>query len=193
MPPQAYKFRFAWVDCVEPLCESAARNNIVEDEIEPNKFVLADCRVKTKEMVPNRKHASKWVFDGGKDRKIEYTVVDGGKMRYPTNIRDRIKECSVSRTPWSRPMNQIMESPSCVVKSWIRLQKCNTCCCRKGLVSTSVSLALIQGSQQTCGTWLSVVDWFVRSYVSFIRMITVVDRYGGRCFNKVYEGNTNKP
>merc|ERR1711918_194541 len=113
------KWRFAWVDCIEPLCESAARNNIVEDEVAPNKFILADCRVKAKEERP--------LFDGRETRNISYTVIDGGKMSYPTDIRDRIKACNVTKTPWARGGSGmysgiLMRPPSCAIKASVRLQ-----------------------------------------------------------------------
>jgi len=176
LPYRGDKTRFAFIDCIHPLCESAGgRHNVVEEEIEPNKFVIMDCR--------NKKIKKK--------KNMDYVVVDGGKAEYPLQLTDRIKFCSALTTQFSRPMGLKMAPPSCLAAAEIQMNMCNTCCCKKGTIFTSMSQSLIIGGRKACGTWLAVLDWFFRTVVSVTRMINVVDKYGLRCFNKIDVDNPN--
>ena len=175
------KFRYAFSECVHPLCESAVgHHNVLWEEIGPNQFILVDCR--------KRKVVRKTV--GGAS--MDYVVVDGGKVEYPLLLHDRVQVCSSQTTPWSRPMGLKMAKPSCMAEAKLRFDICNTCCCAKGNVVTSMSQSLIVGGQNECGSWLSMLDWGLRTFLSGMRIIALVDKVGKRCFNEIDTDNPNR-
>ena len=85
-----------------------------------------------------------------------------------------------------------MAQPSCMAEAKLRLDICNTCCCAKGNVATSMSQSLIVGGQKECGSWLSMLDWGLRTFLSGMRIIALVDKVGKRCFNEIDTDNPNR-
>lgn len=74
--------------------------------------------------------------------------------------------------------------PKCASKATVTMERCNTCCCKRGLTGMSVSHTLLsQGKEGQCGPFLVATDFILRSVLSAVRSFgLVIQSYSGRCF-----------
>jgi len=175
----ASTFSFAWINCVHPVCMTSAKNSPVLRRV--------------------HHHRRRGMF-----------VVSAPMDKCPDTMEERIKKCSKQRTAWASvtpgkdglaqyeamkkdPSKEIvMRPPSCASRARAKFEMCNTCCCKKGMISTEITHQLIHGKQDVCGNWLATVDAVVRVTFSMLRVSNVLDKFGARCFSNVKVDNPNK-
>jgi len=72
--------------------------------------------------------------------------------------------------------------PSCTAHFQLSIGRCTTCCCKQGLITSSISSGLVHGPLGSCAMWFSTVDVAVRLFISVWRTVLTIDNYGTRCF-----------
>jgi len=72
----------------------------------------------------------------------------------------------------------------CTSRVKVRLTRCSTCCCRKGLMTSAVKHSLVYGSKVDCGVFFSFADVAVRLWVSLFRIGFMFNQYAIPCYSK---------
>ena len=78
----------------------------------------------------------------------------------------------------------------------LTLTRCNTCCCKDGLLKSDVQAALTfkaKGARgTTCGLWFSGMDMFMRTFLAVLRFGQIVVWQGPACFNSKIQAAIQK-
>lgn len=202
--------RYSWIECIHPICVSASRHKIA--------LVLHQKQTVGKPKIPKLERGTPNKPKGPSARNPPpryntdplYRLVDC-KKETTISMPERVKQCSKMKglrfrmteeqkrsslsywTDGKTPELEeaVMEPPTCAAQAKIVKWKCNTCCCKAGVVSTSVTTSLIAGSQNQCGSWFAFLDYGVRMFVSLMRINTIVGRYSKKCYNGATMHNPN--
>jgi hypothetical protein len=83
------------------------------------------------------------------------------------------------RTTWK---NDDPSAPDCTAKVNIKMQLCNTCCCKDGPIKLDVRLTMSHGAAEACAAWFSVTDFVLRSTISGWRGFLALNTYNQRCW-----------
>jgi len=70
----------------------------------------------------------------------------------------------------------------CLSRVRIAFNICTTCCCKEGLIDSSVQHELIFGSKEDCSLWHATTDSVVRLVTNLWRTGATVDNFGRICF-----------
>eukprot|EP00657_Telonema_sp_P-1_P008652 TRINITY_DN3025_c0_g1_i1.p1 TRINITY_DN3025_c0_g1~~TRINITY_DN3025_c0_g1_i1.p1 ORF type:complete len:587 (-),score=137.59 TRINITY_DN3025_c0_g1_i1:116-1876(-) len=72
----------------------------------------------------------------------------------------------------------------CVQKVTLSLKTCDTCCCKAGLISTSVDSQLLYGDRSECSGELASMDTALRGYMNALRLNELNSGVTQMCMNK---------
>jgi len=70
----------------------------------------------------------------------------------------------------------------CVATFKTSISRCNTCCCAKGLLKASVESSLSFGAHDRCGSWFTMQDFQIRTYMAAFRMVMIIKWFTRSCF-----------
>jgi len=193
--------RFHWLECIHPYCVSALRHNLAA--------VLHSNQTVGKSLGDARQAMYK--------RDPLYKLIDC-KRETTWNMEKRVQQCSKMKalrfkmtekqkleskgywqigsgrgnTPVAPELElALMEAPTCAAKVEMSIFKCNTCCCKAGMVTTSVKFSMVVGAQFLCGSWLALGDWVTRTFMGVLRLIALTDVLGPRCLQGAASDNPN--
>jgi len=115
---------------------------------------------------------------------------DKGRYFYPNGLGGDLSKlaarngfsCDVTK-PTNADEKDGNCGPNCVGEFKFKVNACNTCCCRDGLVSASVDSNMIGNDERSdCGVWLGSMDNFLRMTMSVIRNLLMTIRFRTPCF-----------
>jgi len=74
------------------------------------------------------------------------------------------------------------EKVMCEARIKLKLHRCNTCCCKGGILKTSLRSELTKSTNSQCGAWFTGVDSTARVVMALNRFFEVVTYFNRACF-----------
>lgn len=165
------------LDCNKLVSQTSGCNNMFGGAKNRRPRSVNDIALRCKEM--QRNNACPMVPDGVPGTEVVDKATGQAKFpffkqfAYPLSTRGTSGFLTPSRMP----------SDYCVAQFRISLETCNTCCCKKGLILSSVKSALVmQDKTGNCEPWFTTyVDFGVRSAALVFRSLEATTLFSETC------------